>query len=309
MSPQAASGVEVAAVWKRYRRRAGWVLREVDLTLEPGRIALVLGGNGAGKSTLLRIVAGASRPTRGAVRRPFRSTAYAPERLPAESRLDARQYLTQLARLRGIDPDAAWPRAEELLERLGLFPGPYLPIGQLSKGNRQKVALAQAFVASAELTVLDEPFAALDEPAARAVSALIDRSRAEGRSVLLTGHAVAAFPGADLVRVLESGRLGPVAPDPPTGPATMRLELRPLGPAPLFDVHHHPEVEQATTDPRTGALTLLTSDADAVLRRLLAGGWSLSRAEPIEDAQEPDDAGPSTAAVRPEAVLAPDETG
>jgi hypothetical protein len=94
----------------------------------------------------------------------------------------------------------------------------------------------------------------------------------------------------------------------------MSMRLRPLGPAPLFDVLNSPELEpgarsgvqselrpqlrpelqseiqRAERDPGTGELTVLTSDADAVLRTLLAGGWSLTRAEPMVDVDPPETA-------------------
>lgn len=146
---------------KRFSRQGRWVLDGVDLSLVRGTTTVVLGGNGSGKSTLLRIIAGASLPSSGRVTGRPRTVGYVPERLPAQLRMTARQYVAHLAGIRGAGPDAA-ERAENLFDRFGLTPGPDLPITSLSKGNRQKVSLIQALVVPVGLLVLDEPFSGLD---------------------------------------------------------------------------------------------------------------------------------------------------
>ena len=84
-----------------------------------------------------------------------------PERLPGRLRLTPRQYLAHMGRIRGAGPDQVAARADELLTRLALAPGPDVPIGTLSRGNAQKVALAQALLAPVRLLVLDEPYGGL----------------------------------------------------------------------------------------------------------------------------------------------------
>jgi ABC-type multidrug transport system ATPase subunit len=199
-------------VWKRYGRRRPWVLSDVSLGLGPGTLTAVVGGNGSGKSTLLRIVAGASVPTRGVVRRPA-PVAYVPERLPPDLRLGARRYLTHLARIRGVPRPAG--RADELLDRFGLAASAGAPIGTLSKGNTRKVALCQAFLEPAALTVLDEPFSGLDPEAGAVLAELVREVRAAGGAVLVSTHGSGAVAGADRELLLSDGRLAAPAPGGP----------------------------------------------------------------------------------------------
>ena len=253
--PAAVAGVVVVrGVWKRYSRRGPWVLRDVDLRVEPGSVHVVAGGNGSGKSTLLRVVAGAAVPSRGTVRRPA-SVAYVPERLPADLRLTARRYLAHMARLRGLPGDAAAP----LLERLAISPGPDVPVATLSRGNARKVALCQAFLAPAALTVLDEPFGGLDGPAAAELTGLIAEARAGGRAVLVSAHTAGEVPGADHEHAIAAGGLGHELPDG----ARTRLVLR------------TPDGDRRVVE---------TADPDAALRAALADGWSFVEGGPVPEA-------------------------
>jgi ABC-type multidrug transport system ATPase subunit len=197
-------------VFKRYGSHRPWVLEDVGLTLEAGTLTAVVGGNGSGKSTLLRIVAGASVPSRGTVRRAA-PVAYVPERLPPEVRLSARRYLTHLARIRGVPAG----RGGELLERFGLSGSADVPIGTLSKGNTRKVTLCQAFLRPAALTVLDEPFSGLDGDAAATLSLLVAEARAAGGAVLVSTHAGGSVADADRELRLDAGRLTAPAPGTP----------------------------------------------------------------------------------------------
>jgi ABC-type multidrug transport system ATPase subunit len=251
-------------VRKRFSRTGRWVLDGVDAVFGDGAVTLVVGGNGSGKSTLLRTVAGASRPSRGRVIRPPGPVGYVPERLPAELRMTAWQYVRHMGRLRGLPAGAVIERAGELFERLALRPGPDSPVGELSKGNSQKVALTQALLAPTRVLVLDEPYAGLDPDAAEALTGLVLAARTTGTAVLLSGHEAAVFPGADVVFRLRDGRLAGVG-----GPGRTRLVLRRRDARAAF-----PEIGEASWDPGRGLLVVLTDDPDTVLRRALGDGWS-----------------------------------
>ena len=251
--------VRVERVRKRYSRSGRWVLDGIDATLPGGAVTLVVGGNGSGKTTLLRTVAGASTPSAGRVVRPRGPVGYVPERLPAELRMTARQYVRHMARLRRL-PDGA-ERAASLFDRLGLRPGPDVPVGELSRGNSQKVALTQALLGPTAVLVLDEPYGGLDPAAAQALTALLLDARTAGTAVVLSGHDPAVFPAADTVVRLADGRLAG------SGPVRTRLVLRRRDPAAV-------PVAGGSWDPGRGLLTVLTADPDAVLREALAGGWS-----------------------------------
>ncbi|HKS46637.1 MAG TPA: ABC transporter ATP-binding protein [Amycolatopsis sp.] len=171
-------------IGKSYGRSAP-VLTDVNLEIRPEQVVGVVGPNGSGKSTLLRILAGLSRPSAGTVTgSPL--VGYVPDRFPAGTRMSALSYLRHLGRIGKVsDVDS---KAPELLERLALEGGPRVPLRELSKGNAQKVALAQALLAEPELLVLDEPWSGLD-PAAHAVLAqLITETRERGASVVFAEH-------------------------------------------------------------------------------------------------------------------------
>ncbi|MEV0677616.1 ATP-binding cassette domain-containing protein [Actinosynnema sp. NPDC050436] len=155
------------------------------LAVEPGETVVVTGGNGSGKSTLLRIAAGLSRPTSGRVRRPA-SVGYLPERFPPGVALSARDYLRHLAAVRGVP--ARW----DLVDALGFVGDPDAPMATLSKGNTQKVALAQALTATG-LLVLDEPWSGLDAAAGAVLAGLVTGG---GPARLVTDHHGHDLPGA-----------------------------------------------------------------------------------------------------------------
>ena len=280
-----ARGVQAVAVWKRFSRSGRWVLNGIDASLAPGAVTCVVGGNGSGKSTFLRTVAGASRPTRGRMVRPAGPIGYVPERLPTGIRMDARQYVGHMGRLRGMPAHAVAARAEELFERLALRPGPTVPVGELSKGNSQKVALVQALLEPTRLLVLDEPYSGLDPAAEQALTELVRDARAAGTTVVLSAHDPAVFPAADALFQVVDGRLTAIGPPPAAGPPTKRTRLMlrrrdpRAAPAALAGL---PGVEQPGWDEYHGLLTLRTADPDAVLSRAIAAGWSF-----VEGAPEP----------------------
>lgn len=164
-------GVLLDQVSKRYGR-GPWVLR--DLTLEVSGLAVLTGANGTGKSTLLKIAAGVLKPSTGRVVRPA-SVGYVPERFPSDVKMSASSYLAHMGRVRRVG-------ANDVLERLGFVGSLTAPMSELSKGNAQKVALAQAFLAS-DVLVLDEPWTGLDPAAAAELVSLL-----EGRTALVSDH-------------------------------------------------------------------------------------------------------------------------
>lgn len=176
--------LRLCEVGKRYGRGAS-VLNGVTLEISPRQVIGVVGTNGSGKSTLLRLAAGLSRPTTGTVEgRP--SVGYVPDRFPANSRMSALAYLCHLGRIGNVsDVDK---KAVTLLERLALEGGPRAPLRNLSKGNAQKVALAQAFLGAPELLVLDEPWSGLDPSAHTALAELLAEAKERGAGVIFAEH-------------------------------------------------------------------------------------------------------------------------
>jgi ABC-type multidrug transport system ATPase subunit len=158
--------LRLKAVSKRYFH-GRWVLQDVDLEIPAGEVAAIAGANGSGKSTLLRLLVGLSRPTRGTVTGQPEVIGYVPDRFPSNERLSAMEYLTHLGRIRGLSTSVAAARGDQLLDRLALAGGKHSPLRTLSKGNAQKVALAQALLVAPQLLVLDEPWSGIGRVGAR----------------------------------------------------------------------------------------------------------------------------------------------
>ncbi|GGM23425.1 ABC transporter ATP-binding protein [Streptomyces fumigatiscleroticus] len=195
------------AVGKRYGR-GRWILRDVDMKVSAGDVLAVVGSNGSGKSTLLRILAGLSQPTSGSVSRRPSHIGYVPDRFTAHDRISAISYLTHMGRIRGLSASAARTRGDHLLERLSLVGGRDASLRTLSKGNAQKVALAQALLVQPDLLVLDEPWSGLDASAHGVLAEFIDEAAARGGAVVFTDHREAITEThASGVYVISDGRV------------------------------------------------------------------------------------------------------
>lgn len=214
-------GVDVDVVLSGVEVRFGRgdpVLRGVDLRLGPGRPVVVLGANGSGKSTLLRVVAGCTTPTAGRVTGRPRHVGYLPDRFPSQLRMPARSYLRHLAAMHRAEPSDA----PALLDDLGFTGGLDVPMVRLSKGNAQKVALAQALCSRAALLVLDEPWSGLDAAAAATVATCITGAAEAGAAVVVTDHSgtAAGLAGAQVLALVD-GRLVPARPPRPAVTITL----------------------------------------------------------------------------------------
>jgi ABC-2 type transport system ATP-binding protein len=207
-----APAIETTGLSKTYGRGVR-ALEALDLRVERGEVFGYLGPNGAGKSTTIRLLLDLIRPTGGRAsllgldaRRDGvaarRRVGYLPGDLRLADRLTAREQLDSLERLRGT----AAALRDELCERLDVVLD--RPIRDLSKGNRQKVGIVQAFMHRPELVVLDEPTSGLDPLLQSAVRALFRETAADGRTVFLSSHSLDEVQHvADRVGILRRGRL------------------------------------------------------------------------------------------------------
>lgn len=179
---------------KRYGQKLA--LDDVSLRLEAGEIVGFLGPNGAGKSTLMKICTGFLRPDSGAVsvcglsmdednRAAKRLIGYLPEHNPLYLEMYVREYLMFVSRFYGIRNRKA--RIDELVERMGLAAECGKRIGQLSKGYRQRVGLAQALIHDPQVLLLDEPTTGLDPNQLLEIRALIAEIGRE-KTVLFSTH-------------------------------------------------------------------------------------------------------------------------
>jgi ABC-2 type transport system ATP-binding protein len=193
-------------------------LHELTLHVSPGEVYALLGANGAGKSTTINLILGLIPPTSGDVfidgisigHKPEsakRHVGYIPEQVALYGDLDARQNLRYLVELHGRRLDSG--DADAALEQVGL---PREALGRrarlLSKGMRQKVAIAAVRAAGARLLLLDEPTSGLDPRASSEFSALLERLRAEGTAVFMATHDLFRTSRlADRVGIMREGRL------------------------------------------------------------------------------------------------------
>ncbi len=175
------------------------VLRGVDLRLFRGLVAMIIGGNGSGKSTLLRLLSGLSRPTSGTVtvfgedsrglsathRRRIGMLTHQSWLYPNLTARENLEYFAALYKLR--DPAAL---AAKWIDHDGLAHAADERVRGFSRGMEQRLAVARAMLASPELLLLDEPFAALDPEGVARVGGLIRSQLSRGCSVLITAHAV-----------------------------------------------------------------------------------------------------------------------
>jgi len=172
-------------------------LAGIDLDVAPGEGLAVFGPNGAGKTTLVRLLTLTLRPTRGTLhvlgRDPRREGAAIRAGLGVISHhlflYDALSALENLEFFAGLYGVAA-PRRRclELLEAVGLTLRADDPLGSLSRGMQQRVAVARALVHDPEIVLLDEPFTALDPRACTVLEGLLADLRRRGRTVILTTH-------------------------------------------------------------------------------------------------------------------------
>jgi ABC-2 type transport system ATP-binding protein len=211
-----ASALEIVDLAKRFERPA---VDGLALRVARGEFYTLLGPNGAGKTTTLRMVTGLLKPDRGSIRimgidalaDPIGAkavTAWVSDEPMIYEKLTPLEYLDFVAGLWGVDAHLAEARAHELLSRLGLAPHAEERCERLSKGMRQKVALAGALVHEPKLIILDEPFTGLDAGSARVVKAVLRERIEAGSSVIMTTHILdVAERMADRIGVMASGKL------------------------------------------------------------------------------------------------------
>ena len=188
--------IEVANLTKRYTGHTA--VSDVSFTVSRGEIVGLLGPNGAGKSTTMRILACYLAATSGTVHiagldvfaqseEVRRRIGYMPENNPLHHDMRVREYLKFRARLKGLSRAQSRERADVVMEQCGLTEVSRRIIGQLSKGYRQRVGLADALVHEPELIILDEPTIGLDPNQIRLVRQLI-KGLGGAHTVLVSTH-------------------------------------------------------------------------------------------------------------------------
>ena len=208
---------ELRGITQRYDEVVA--LEGLDLEVREGEVLGLLGPNGAGKTTAVRILCGLLTPSEGSVTigghdvasdplAARRCISFVPDGAPLYPNLSPRQHLELVGRLHGVAEERLGPEIERLMGCLGLADRIGDPVGQFSRGMRQKVALACALLPAPKLLVLDEPLSGLDAPTAAMFKEVLRAWADRGGSVLYTSHLLDVVERVcDRMAVLKSGKL------------------------------------------------------------------------------------------------------
>ena len=185
--------IEIIHVTKKFGQEL--VLKEVNLTLEQGRVYGIVRNNGSGKTVLMKCICGFVIPTTGLIR-VFGSSIGQDVDFPESlgviietpgflTNLTGRKNLEILAGMRGkIGP----AEIQQVLEKVGLDPALKKPVANYSLGMRQRLGIAQAIMEDPKLLILDEPFNGLDKHGVGEIRKLLLELKEEGKTILLASH-------------------------------------------------------------------------------------------------------------------------
>lgn len=212
--------IEFRGVGKSYRSFTGRTVRAVDdfsLQIPPGEVLGIAGPNGAGKSTLISLLLGYLRPTDGEVRvhgqQPRRyvethGVGYLSELMAIKPRWGANETLHRFATLAGVPRHEVGPRVDTAIARLGLEEHRGKKVKALSKGNLQRLGLAQALLRDERILILDEPTHGLDPVWTTRFRDIVEELRRPDRVIVIASHNLDELQRlADRVAIIDHGRL------------------------------------------------------------------------------------------------------
>jgi ABC-2 type transport system ATP-binding protein/nitrous oxidase accessory protein len=211
----AGTALVVTGLTKRYARQLA--VDQLSFAVAPGEVVALWGQNGAGKTTVLKCILGllpcagqvtvAGLDARRNGRAARRALGYVPQEVALHDDLSVSETVAFYARVRGVSPVSAG----DSLAQLGLVPHLRKPVGALSGGLRQRLALAIALLDEPAVLLLDEPTASLDAAGRELLVRVLAELRQRGTAVVLTSHRLEEVETlADRVLVLEHGRLAGV---------------------------------------------------------------------------------------------------
>ena len=191
-------------------------LQQIDLTLGSGVYGL-LGPNGAGKTTLMRIMTDLLAPSTGRVLLDGQDIAvmgaafrkklgYLPQDFGVYPNFTAEQFLLYIARLKGLSKFDAKRQTDNLLRMVGLEDKKQKKLKGFSGGQRQRLAIARAFIKNARVVILDEATSALDTESEKLVQEALN-ALLKGRTSLVIAHRLSTIRNADKIIVIEQGRI------------------------------------------------------------------------------------------------------
>jgi len=195
------------------------VLHDIQFEAPEGAVLALVGPNGAGKTTLMRCMAALDTPAEGSIRIAGLDTqadprgvhavlGYLPDFFGLYDQLSVRQSLVYAARSRGVPAERAEAAASKAAARVQLTDRLEALAGHLSRGLRQRLAIAQTIVHDPRVLLLDEPAAGLDPEARRALSDLITRLSGEGMTIVVSSHILAELEDySTRMLMLRDGRV------------------------------------------------------------------------------------------------------
>jgi len=208
----------------------------VSLHLGKGEVLALLGPNGAGKTPTVRMLSSILRPTSGSARVAGFDVVHQARQVRAAvgvltenhglyNRMPANDYLDFFGQIYNLNLTQRRARTHQFLEQFGLLEHARRPIGEFSKGMRQKLALARALLHNPPVLLLDEPTSAMDPESARLVRDAILDLRSDERTIIICSHNLAeAEELADQIAIIRHGRIIVLG-------ATSALKARLLGPS------------------------------------------------------------------------------
>jgi ABC-2 type transport system ATP-binding protein len=295
--------IEVQHLTKRYGPTTA--VDDVSFRVEKGEVLGFLGPNGAGKTTTMRVLTGYMPPTEGkAIVAGFdvfdqpieakRRTGYLPETPPLYPEMTVRDYLTFVAKIKGLAKKSRVARVNEVMERTRVADMANRHCGKLSKGYRQRVGLAQSLLHNPEVLILDEPTAGLDPKQIIDTRRLIKELGGDHTIILSTHILPEVSQTCQRVVIINKGRV--VAVDTPDnltsrlrGSETMFVQV---DAPPTDDVKRALEIVPGVTEVSlaesrgTTSSFEINSEAGRDVRRQLAAvivtnGWGLLELRPL----------------------------
>jgi ABC-2 type transport system ATP-binding protein len=271
-----------------YDYPAARAVHGISFSVRPGAVLAMVGPNGAGKTTLLRCMAALDTPTSGRIRIAGIDTAedprgvhavlgYLPDFFGLYDELSVRRSLIYAARSRGVGADRAEQAAQDAARRVNLHDRMETRAGELSRGLRQRLAIACTLVHGPKVLLLDEPASGLDPEARRSLSDLVTSLSGEGITVVVSSHILAELEdySTDMLMIRE-GRVsggGVVSAGLAADAAHAHLVIaRPRPDLREAIEHLGLTVEQATDINATVAIPGGPDQEAAVLARLIGAG-------------------------------------
>lgn len=213
--------IEVLGITKKFKDTV--VLDGINLKVKNGEILGLLGENGAGKSTLLRIISTMLRPSSGTAKISGFDLVSEPEKVRKNigilfgsevglyERLTPRENLEYFALLSGMEKEKLVSRVNFLIEKFEFKKYSERAVGELSKGMKQKVAIARSIVHDPAVMLFDEPDSGLDFKASRTVLNFMEECKNQGKSVIFSSHSLENIKNySDNIALLSQGKIATV---------------------------------------------------------------------------------------------------